>query len=234
MLNHSEYAKKLAAAIEATKQIFALENSTLSGYALKKAQSKASGFLKSFNSFSNFSQLERPEDFLTPAGEAININIDAYKAGKYQGFEFSRILFGKFQYFIEIEVDSPLHSAILGGGLTIETDGAMSHHPSNIFIFNAENTTFGKKYNGKIRAYLARNEELQKLFDEEKACEEETKRAQEIIEMLELPTLSGTPKQIAWAEKIRTKVAQSNDKDAKKSLKRAKTAEFWIDNFKNF
>ena len=43
-----------------------------------------------------------------------------------------------------------------------------------------------------------------------------------------LPALKGTPKQIAWALTIRAKVAAKNPKDP--SLKKGKTAKYWIEN----
>ena len=46
-----------------------------------------------------------------------------------------------------------------------------------------------------------------------------------------LPNLSGTEKQIAWAQEIRKAYAAKNPGDA--ALKRGKTAKYWIDNHRS-
>lgn len=59
----------------------------------------------------------------------------------------------------------------------------------------------------------------------------EKRAAQEAAEAAGLPMLTGTPKQIAWAVTIRGKVAAKQpDLPA---LKKATTAKYWIENFRN-
>ncbi|HHE3462808.1 TPA: hypothetical protein ACPDI7_002030 [Pasteurella multocida] len=87
-----------------------------------------------------------------------------------------------------------------------------------------------------IRNVELANEQVQK---EIKALEtavllENGEKAQQVAQEQGLPALSGSPKQIAWAEQIRTYCLANLPANKIGGAKRATTAKYWIDNFRQY
>lgn len=87
-----------------------------------------------------------------------------------------------------------------------------------------------------IRNVEIANEQVKKEIEALEMAEnaEKAEAAKQAAEEQGLPALSGTPKQVAWAEQIRAYCLANLPKEKLGRARSATTAKYWINNFKHY